>query len=220
MVEILWADISVVGEDGYAKLLAKASPDRQVRAGRYLKTEDKVRCVVADALIRYAVGRALGLSEFSVVCDANGKPYVQGQEGFFFNLSHSGRWVVLAYGDGPVGIDVQNVEGDLARAEKVCRLFSPEEADFVLGAQGQERSERFYEVWTAKESYLKYLGVGLRKSLDSFSVLPDGDRLGVRFSRSARGEYHLTLCAGEPVSDMAWQTAPELLRELYDHGRP
>ena len=209
MVEVLFMDISGVGEARYGRLLEGASAERRARAERYLRREDKVRCVVADALIRYAVEDALGLREFSVAVDGYGKPYVLGQEGFHFNLSHSGRWVVLAYGDGAVGIDVQKTE-DPAKAEKVCRLFAPEERDFVMGAEGRERLERFYGVWTAKESYLKYLGVGLRRSLGSFSVLPDGGHLGVRFSGSIHEGYCLTLCAKEPVTEFTWRDAPVL----------
>ena len=62
------------------------------------------------------------------------------------------------------------------------RFFTPEEQDYVF-EQPDRIQDRFYRVWTGKESYLKYLGTGLRKSLDSFSVLsPD-------IARMLRGWY-------------------------------
>ena len=49
MVEVLFMDISGVGEARYGRLLEGASAERRARAERYLRREDKVRCVVADA---------------------------------------------------------------------------------------------------------------------------------------------------------------------------
>ena len=197
MVEVLCVDISRMGEEEYRVLFDRASPARQARAERYLRWEDRLRCVVADGLIRYVVKKALGLSEFTVAVDDLGKPYIQGQEGFYFNLSHSGDWVVIAYGDCPVGIDVQQMRSDCRREQRISKFFAEDEAAYILGG-----GNRFWEIWTAKESYLKYLGVGLRKDLDSFSVLPDGAHLGVWFQREFFGDYCMTVCAAGEIGSV------------------
>jgi 4'-phosphopantetheinyl transferase len=210
MIHILFADISELSALDYDRLFAQASAQRRERAQRYRRREDQIRCVVADALVRYAVQKSLGLSDFTVMQDSFGKPYIQGQKDFHYNLSHSGRWVVIAYGDSPVGIDVQQIQMEPGKEQRICRLFAADEADYILGAQENERLHRFFRIWTAKESYLKFLGVGLRKSLASFSVLPDGEHLGVRFYSDFYQEHCMTLCTKDSNFDLLRLSSVEL----------
>ncbi|MDR1059826.1 MAG: 4'-phosphopantetheinyl transferase superfamily protein, partial [Clostridiales bacterium] len=87
-----------------------------------------------------------------------------------FNISHSGRHVVCALCDAPVGIDVEivrpidmNIANRFFSADERGRLFS-EPAD------GHGRLELFYSIWTRKESFIKMTGEGLSRPLGSFSV--------------------------------------------------
>ena len=66
---------------------------------------------------------------------------------------------------------------------KVCPFQCPEETE-----------QRFYEIWTGKESYLKYIGKGLGKSMQSFSVLADTQNR--RLLHPIEG-YTLTLYAAD-----------------------
>lgn len=175
----------------YAALYEKASPERRGRAGRYLRREDGLRCLAAEALLRYGVRQALGPGEFTLEKGPQGKPFLVGAENFHFNLSHSGQWVVLAWGGSPVGVDVEEIRMERGREELARRFFTPEEQAYVFRRE-EGLPKRFLEIWTGKESYLKYLGTGLSKSLLSFSVLSLTE---VRFHRfSLAGDCCLTLC--------------------------
>ncbi len=190
MIHILFADISLVDSEIYNALYALTDAQRQLRADRYLQFVDKVRCVAAGALLRYAVKRSLGLDTFETGADSNGKPFVIGAPDFHFNLSHAGKWVVIACADTPVGIDVEQVDANKAISSIAGRFYSPDEQDYVL-----DSPERFFEVWTAKESYIKYVGTGLKMGLDSFSVFTAE---GVCFSPiPLEPQYRMTLCAKE-----------------------
>ncbi len=160
---------NITGAD-YNALYAKASPARQTRAAGYLQREDSLRCLAGEALLRYALRQALGMTAFTLEADPQGKPRVVEAEGFHFNLSHSGPWVVLAWGDSPVGVDVERPRPQAKTEALARRFFTPEEQDYVLCRQ-EGREQRFLEIWTGKESYLKYLGTGLQRPLASFNVL-------------------------------------------------
>ncbi len=183
-------------------LCAQASPERRARADSFRNRPDKIRCLVSEALARHVLGP-------DVVFEKGpwGKPCVRSRPELQFNLSHSGDWVVIAWGNSPVGIDVEVIRRDIAWEPLVRRYFSAREQAFVREA---DSLSRFFQVWTAKESYLKYLGTGLTRSLSGTDI----------FSLSFPGFYRfslegccMTLCAEEPPNPPVFLTPNDLLQQ-------
>lgn len=214
MIDVACFDISQVDEATYRRLLLQASPERRARAERYLRREDQIRCVAAYGLIRYAVKKTLNISDFTVTQDAGGKPCILDRTDFHFNLSHSGRWVVIAYGNSPVGIDVQEIRMDTGKESIARRYFTAKEQEFVFQSDGNCPAERFFQVWTAKESYLKFTGTGLRRPLDSFCVVPDGAHLGVRLHSTFYDDYSMTLCTTDEDVTITNLSVQQLMKEI------
>lgn len=186
MIRVICADISGLDDAAYKMLYEKASPERKNKADRYRKREDALRCVAADALLCHA----LGTDRYTVRQRENGKPYIPERPDFHYNLSHSGHWVVIAFGGSEVGVDVERLRGDTDIQAVSARFFSEEEQQYVR--EDPARS-RFFEVWTGKESYVKYLGTGLKIDLSSFSVL--SPEMPVHLHRRWIDEqYCLSLC--------------------------
>lgn len=180
----------------YEALYAQATPDRKLRADRYLRKEDGLRCLAAGELLRRTVAQELGLTEFSVVTDPEGKPRISGQDAFHYNLSHSGNRVAIAWGDSPVGVDVQQMHMDASKRALAKRFFTPEEQEYIFG-QPELTTQRFYRVWTGKEAYLKYLGTGLTKSLTSFSIFSP-EIAAMLKTRFLPDGYCISLCSSDP----------------------
>ncbi len=191
MIRIVCADLSGGTPQMYDRLYALASPERKQRADRYRRQDDKLRCVAADALLR----NALGTADYTVAKHRYGKPYLPEYPDFHFNLSHSGRYAVLAWGTPEMGIDVQEHNPGTDFAALAAFGFAPDERDYVFRSEAHMQ-QRFYEIWTGKESYLKYIGKGLGMDLRSFSVLrPAPD---IRYLRPSFDEgYSLCLCTTE-----------------------
>jgi len=184
VIRIVCADIASADGCIYRGLYKKASDQRKSRADRYLRQEDKLRCVTAAALLK----NVLGADDDQIAKNDFGKPYLKDRRGVYYNLSHSGRYVVLAWGDTELGIDVQKHEA-CANMEAIgMRFFALDELQYARGDIG-----RFYEIWTKKESFLKYTGKGLHTDLRAFSVLaPESD---IRyFYRTLGTDYSLSLC--------------------------
>lgn len=70
---------------------------------------------------------------------------------------------MVAIGKSPIGIDVENRREDWDLIGK--RVFSESEKYW-----SQNSYKRKAILWTIKEAYVKYLGIGLSKSLNSFSI--------------------------------------------------
>lgn len=115
-------------------------------------------------LIRCATDFSNNQIEFST--NNYGKPLLLNNLHIHFNISHTGHYIACAVSDESVGIDIELIKPvDIKIAE---RFFTTDEIVYVK--QG-EREQRFYEVWTKKESHVKWEGKGLYKPLVSFSVL-------------------------------------------------
>jgi len=195
MTQIRCIDITQLQPGDYERLYEKASPERKKRADRYLRQEDSIRCIVAEALLRLVPGFDAGDLDYTEV----GKPYFKDHSKPHFNLSHSGRWVVIAWGDSPLGIDVEQIQMDAGKEAVARRFYRSDEQAYVFSAEGENRARRFYRVWTMKESYLKYLGTGITVSLNSFSALRDC--LGVTFSSEFLPDACMTLCASDDITN-------------------
>lgn len=129
------------------------------------------RSLVGELLAKVALNRVLSLPPDKLVFARGryGKPYLANCPEAHFNISHSGDYIVCAVFDAPVGIDIQKTEEiDFSGVAK--RAFTPAEAEvFALAPKGEEK-RAFYEIWTKKESHIKFLGTGardLRKEPDS-----------------------------------------------------
>lgn len=152
--------------------LEKISEGRVERIEKSQSTADKLRLMGSGLLINFIKRKYFVDSDVDI--DKHGKPYFVNSE-LKFNLSHSGRYVVAAVSDYEVGIDIQKKKADKHRiAEK--NFLQGECAYINAGANDEERHQRFCEVWTLKEAYLKNIGMGLRKPLNSFEILfrPEG----------------------------------------------
>ncbi|WP_026530589.1 4'-phosphopantetheinyl transferase family protein [Haematomicrobium sanguinis] len=96
--------------------------------------------------------------------------------------SYQGTVVVLVSGEFTrVGIDITDKYDGAFRTDReplpdTAKTFlSFADAEWVLDAPMQERSERLARVWTIKEAVLKAEGSGLRRDPVSFSVVQDGE---------------------------------------------
>jgi len=103
------------------------------------------------------------------------------------------EWVILGFSRGPaLGLDVE-CHRELEFDDLVTGFFSPIERKAWASLPLTNRCEAFFAAWTRKEAYLKALGVGLAKSLDSFSV-----------SLGAGSSGKLVWCADHPRAPQTW----------------
>ena len=109
------------------------------------------------------------LTDCTLARQAQGKPWFPAAPELHFSISHSGgRWV-CAFADAPVGLDLQAHRPCRALA-LARRFFAPEEAEWLC-SRGEAA---FFDLWCAKESWLKYTGRGLSALPEAIVLAPDG----------------------------------------------
>ncbi len=142
-----------------------------------------------DAAARYTGRETAGWQREE---EESGRPFFRQAPDVHFSISHSGAFWACALGASPVGLDIQQqISCDVSRLSR--RFFHPRE-DSTLAAV-EYALPAFFEIWTAKESFIKYTGEGILSGLDTFDVtapLPQGAQLR---PLSAPPGYSMCLCA-------------------------
>jgi 4'-phosphopantetheinyl transferase len=90
-----------------------------------------------------------------------GKPYLQ--ENIFFNISHSGYYVVCAFSDlGDVGIDIEFIDKkiDIFEFKNMFTSF-----EWLQIATAIDPIDKFFTYWSLKESAIKADGSGMSAPL-------------------------------------------------------
>jgi 4'-phosphopantetheinyl transferase len=138
-------------------------PDRHRRS--FLRNHAAMRVLLAEQL-------AVAPDRLRLSRDERGKPCLVDDATLHFNLSHSASFGALGVSPDPVGVDIERPDG-AAYDELAKRLFPYEAAQLVDVSGMCNDPLAFARLWTAKESYLKALGRGLRQRLDSFRLQVD-----------------------------------------------
>ena len=128
---------------------------RVEKAGRFIRTDDRLRSLCAGYLLTRYVG------DYTV--DGNGKPR---SGNCFFSLSHAGRFAGIAVGySGELGLDFEPAETD-KNTEKLSDYCLNDAERLVFPP------DAFLKAFVAKESLAKADGRGLRPPVRSIPALP------------------------------------------------
>lgn len=135
------------------------------------------------------------------------------------SLSHSNGRAACALAPAGVslGCDLESVE---PRSDAfIADYFTDDERDTVARAPAQERTLTINLIWSAKESALKAMQVGLRNDTRSVSVNLDGGRPDLQIAVHALGHEHKwrelqVRCENGRVFDGLWHGSDGLVRTL------
>ncbi|MGN0341856.1 MAG: 4'-phosphopantetheinyl transferase family protein [Roseburia sp.] len=204
---------------------------------RLKQSADRRRCVGAGLLEWYGM-KCFCREQVPPVTAVGekGKPYFPEFPGLQYNLSHSGDFVVAAFSEEPVGIDI--AERRVCKDSLIRRCLTEAETRWLNGQE--DRDEAFCRLWAGKESFVKWTGDGLRKDLRQVEITLDGaffaqdlmpmempighgaatDGAYLKEWREPRG-YSVCVCCGnvkqlENLREIHWITSQEL-NDLKKH---
>lgn len=191
------------------------------KAERIIHEESRIQSIVAGRLLDMAVADYLAVDIADVIWpedyDENSRMYIDKESGkkLLFNITHAGELVAVAVAESCVGLDIEcKDDKDFHVTE---RMFAPEDREYILGNQN-----RFRDVWTIKESFLKCTGEGIVVPLNSFTVDYEGifkkplkviskghemkDDYYVMTERIVDGSYSFSVCMQKSnlVLDTKW----------------
>ena len=166
---IIFAEISSSSGSINNDLLSLISNERQDKVKNSRFDIDRKLSLCSELLIRYQACKELNILNKEIVFlkNKNGKPFLMNYSEFQFNISHTRNAIVVAFSNNEIGVDIESIKPiDIVIAN---RFFTPSEQGYIVLHDNPDYA--FYEVWTKKEAYIKYIGTGLSTPLNSFDVL-------------------------------------------------
>lgn len=100
--------------------------------------------------------------EFVFKRRSTGKPYAEG--GPCYSFSDSCGFSLCVVNDWEIGGDIEMRRSALRYMGVARRFFAPDEAEITT-------EENFFEIYTAKEAYVKYTELGIFSGMEKFSTL-------------------------------------------------
>ncbi len=172
----VWRAFLEQEESHFNELAQTLSEDERLKAERFYFQKDWRRFVVTHGILRKILGWYLNIEpkrlKFSY--SSHGKPTIGGVtdgHSLCFNMSHSHGLALFAFAwRRRVGVDVEYVRSMPDAEEIADRFFFPQENAVFRTVPAGKKLEAFFNCWTRKEAFLKAIGDGLSRSLDSFEV--------------------------------------------------
>ena len=128
----------------------------------------------SHALLYQAAQQYSGLSASELgplESSLRGKPSFSRAPHVHFSITHSGDWWLCGFSDAPLGLDLQIHRSHTPPCRLSQRFFHPLEDAFLA----RDNYSGFFDLWCAKESWVKYTGHGFFHDPGSFTVVsPDG----------------------------------------------
>lgn len=167
------------------------NPREQEKQRRFHFEKHRHAYLITRAVIRDLLARYTGTQPSTLAFGENeyGRPYLvpdQNNLGLHFNISHTDGLIVVGVVKGrEIGVDVEFIQrgGDLVNIAD--RYFSEQEVSDLHALPEREHTDRFFDYWTLKESYIKARGMGLSIPLGEFTFHLDGD-IPIRISVDPR----------------------------------
>jgi 4'-phosphopantetheinyl transferase len=156
--------------------------DERARHGRLHFEHDRLMFLATRALVRTVLSAYADVApdEWRFSQGSRGKPFVAWPTGLpplHFNLTNTRGLVACAVSrDYPqVGVDAEWLERSGETVGVADSYFSPTEIRALRALPRALQRDRFFHLWTLKESYIKARGLGLALPLEQFSFLLDDD---------------------------------------------
>jgi len=167
--------------------------EERVAAARYLLSERTDLAIASRATLRLLLSLYLQKHPQEIVILRNEyqKPILNSSDQLHFNVSHSANQILVGISRHmPIGVDIESMRADTDWKNIAKHYSSPAEYEMITTAE--DPKFLFYQLWTAKEAFMKGYGTGFHFPLNQFSV---------EYTKAMQGK----VISAVPLSPDHWQ---------------
>ncbi len=187
--------------------------EERLQQKRFHFERDRHQYLITRALVRSVLSLYVNTTspeKWKFKKNAYGKPFISSSSlavPLCFNLSHTNNFVVMAVTlDQEIGVDIEYLPRLGKMLEIANHFFSPIEIEQLHALPAEKQTNRFFDLWTLKEAYIKACGMGLSIPLDHFS-----------FTFSQQGEIEIDFEPernDQPRYWQFWQIRPSEIHKI------
>jgi len=174
-VHLWWISLDV-SEENLQTFISLLSEAEKTKAKRFKFPQHQRRYQAVHGILRIILARYLNLdpTQINFTHSDRGKPYLTNDcnpLNLQFNLSHSENMAIVGISrDRPNGVDLEKIRPMETAEQLAKRFFCASEYDLLTQAIPEERDKLFFQLWTAKEAYLKAIGEGISGGLNQVEI--------------------------------------------------
>lgn len=111
----------------------------------------------------------------------------------YFSISYTDSMYVIALSNRQVGIDIEKVNPCKYSKLIIQKYFSKNEQEYINEEDKEDcKFQRFFELWTKREAYVKYIGTGIDNNFKYLDML--NKTLGVMTTSLVYNDYVISYC--------------------------
>ena len=128
---------------------------------------DQKRSLMAEKMVKEYLIETYGflIEDLVIESTEKGKPYFSLIKHINFSISHSEDYVMVGISNQFISVDVEKISNDYV---DIINILHIEEQNYLKNNHNQIE---FYKIWTKKECYVKFLGIGFELMPDEFSIM-------------------------------------------------
>jgi len=189
-------------------LLAFLNLEEKSKVKSFKKETDKETALLSRGLLRKMLAVEIGVRPEKIKFSRSKyeRPFLAESKNLDFNVSHSGDWIVWVLASSSrAGIDIEKIRPIEETLVDSC--FTKEEKEYIGGNKDFDL-EKFFELWTLKEAFIKADGKGLSYPLQDFYFQIDPQiKLQAKFSNQAwyfkqydlDPDYKMAVCLNQDI---------------------
>lgn len=189
-------------------LFHQLSTSDQVYLEKWKSPKKRLTILGGRLLLRH-VARLHGLTSYHLEYGENGKPFFSNSSDHFFNISHSGEYLSLAWSSKDIGIDLEQIRKEMPKFPE--RMLSATDFSYFQKQREDQKKACFFTLWTRKESFIKLYGNNIFQKAREISVTDGTNLLSVvndpfaYFHTCQWKDYIISVCTLEKWAHLSVQ---------------
>lgn len=150
------------------------STDEVARRNNFRPLLTQQRYARCRAALRSILSHYTGIApmDFQFRYGLYGKPFIESNS-IRFNISHTYGLALFAFSKCDVGIDVELIDHSNQDVDAlIASVGTTQEIERLNEFLGFRKNEKFYDIWTCKESFSKLVGTGLNQAFRNIEITP------------------------------------------------